>query len=90
MGLHSYAVSTHPDELVFELPPKKNPGSAYAAASSTRIRPAPPRKAVRVPAPAPQMRVPATRAGQPAPCRTLMRISASKKPNAHALKAYFT
>jgi len=29
LGLHCYAVSTHPDELVFEPPPKKNPGSAY-------------------------------------------------------------
>ena len=29
MGLHCYAVGTHADELVFEPPPKKNPGSAY-------------------------------------------------------------
>ena len=29
MGLHCYAVSTHPDELVLKLAPKKNPGSAY-------------------------------------------------------------
>jgi len=29
MGLHWYAVSTHPDKLVLE-PPQKNPGSAYA------------------------------------------------------------
>jgi len=32
LGLHAYAVSTHPDELVLEPPPKKKPGSAYAAA----------------------------------------------------------
>ena len=29
MGLHCYAVSTHPDELVLEPSPKKHPGSAY-------------------------------------------------------------
>jgi len=30
LGLHCYAASTHPDELVFEPPPpKKNPESAY-------------------------------------------------------------
>jgi len=34
LGLHAYAVSTHPDELVLEPPPKKNPGSAYATGST--------------------------------------------------------
>jgi len=29
LGVNCYAVSTHPYELVLELPPKKNPGSAY-------------------------------------------------------------
>jgi len=29
LGLHLYAVSTHPDELVLEPPSKINPGSAY-------------------------------------------------------------
>jgi len=28
LGFHSHAVSTHPEELVFEPPPLKNPGSA--------------------------------------------------------------
>jgi len=37
-----------------------------------QVQPASPRKAVGVPAPAPQMRVPATRAGSPAPRRTLL------------------
>jgi len=29
LGPHCYAVSTHPDELVLEPSPIKNPGSAY-------------------------------------------------------------
>jgi len=29
LGLHRYAVSTHPDEIALESPPKKIPGSAY-------------------------------------------------------------
>jgi len=41
------------------------------AESSTRTRLASARKTVRGPAPVPQMRVPTTRAGQPAPRRTL-------------------
>ena len=45
---------------------------ARPTASSTRNRPAPASKAVWVPAPAPQMRVPATRAGKPA-CAGLYR-----------------
>jgi len=32
LGLHCYAVSTHPDELVLEPPPYKNHGSAYGGA----------------------------------------------------------
>ena len=31
LGLHCYAVGTHPDELVLEPLPKKNPGSAYGS-----------------------------------------------------------
>jgi len=33
LGLHAYAVSTYPDELVLEPLPKKNPGSAYGSAA---------------------------------------------------------
>jgi len=29
LGVHRYVVSTHPDEIVLEPPPKKLPGSAY-------------------------------------------------------------
>jgi len=29
LGLHHYAVNTHPDEFVPESPPKINPGSSY-------------------------------------------------------------
>jgi len=43
--------------------PAASSTSARPAASSTRTRPAPARKAVGVPAPAPQLRVPATCAG---------------------------
>jgi len=37
LGLHCYAVSTLPDELVFEPPPKKNPGSAYATVHKKKL-----------------------------------------------------
>jgi len=38
LDLHCYAVSTHPDEVVLEPPPKKNPGSAYAIESWSTMR----------------------------------------------------
>ena len=45
---------------------------SHHAPAPQQVQPAPARKAVRVPALAPQMRVPATRAGKPAPRRTLV------------------
>jgi len=37
LGLRCYAVSAHPDELVLEPSPKKNPGSSYAPTCLTAL-----------------------------------------------------
>jgi len=75
-GLSSCALAQHSftptKNFSFRARPAPAASSTRPAANSTRTRPAPTRKAVRVPASAPQMGIPATHAGKPAPSRTLI------------------
>jgi len=64
MCFGSTLIYPHEDFLILRPPRTRSMFNPHSSA--------PAHKAVRVPAPAPQMRVPATRADQPAPRRTLV------------------